>query len=131
MATQLVSSANQALGTTHNPLSPFSQTTDFPAFPLTLKTAVPPNYGEMRSHQAISRALPPPNIQTYLYRSLSWLPSCRLQMGDFQRRGKRRYYKITDMFFPGGERNHFISGNVKTKPYTICNKYNCLFPSPE
>lgn len=54
------------------------------------------------------------------------LQGCLVTQGDSFNVRKRHNHQIKDTFWPRGEWNRFIWGNVQTKPYTICNKYNTV-----
>lgn len=74
---------------------------------------VPPNYREKRSHRTISLALPPPNIQTYLHRSLSWLPSCLVPMWYSQRWKKGTTVRWQTCAFQGEKGTILFRGMLK------------------
>lgn len=106
--------------------SHFSQTTDFPTFPLPLNRwlclLITEKIEAIRPFFLLSCH------QMYRLTCVTLLHGCLPACYDvtFSKTENRQNYKIADMFFPRGEWNHFIWGNVKTKPYTICNKYNTI-----
>lgn len=134
----VVFSAHQTLSAAHNHppvifhnaiLNGFTSPSPLTTVPfLSQQMTAAPNFGENRSRQTTALLS---HHQTYKLPCMALFYTSLFDVRRFWRQRKRHNCKMTDMFFPRGERNHFISGNVKTKPYTICNKYNCLFPSPE